>query len=117
MLNETFIEALKSTVAELIVQLSPRLAMNSDAYNRMEELAKLGDMIAEEFEAESCDLHIDAGGGLSYFRIEVFDMVLQDGNKHPFFKLIQNADYLNFSNKNDNVVITFGVEGVLMPNE
>ena len=118
MLNkDTFIEALKSTVAELIVQYGQGLVLNTTAYERMESLAELADMLASEFEAESCDLRIDATGGLSTFHIEVFDIVFRDGRKHPFFDIIQKADCLNFSNADDNVLISFGIKGVLTPNE
>ena len=117
MLNEKFINILQSTVAQLVVQFDTDVDLDEDAYERMKKLALLADMLADEFDAEDCGMHIDASGGLSYYSIEVFDIVLQDGNKHPFFELIQTADYFNFSNKNDNVLITFGVEGLLIPNE
>lgn len=86
--------------------------INDSVYDRMYELAELADGIAIEFDAVDGGIYMDVDSGESFYYVEVFDIVLQNGRNHPFYDAVKNADFLRFSSKKDNIIIKFGVNGL-----
>lgn len=97
---------------ELKEKTGASIQINESAYERMWTLAELAEKVAVEFDAVDGGIYMDVDSGNSFYYVEVFDIVLQNGRKHLFYDAVKNADFLSFSSKKDNIIIKFGVNGL-----
>ena len=83
--------------------------LDEDKKERMLKLCELSDILAPEFEIEGYDMFMQDGS--CSIRFEVGGLEFNNGNSHPFFKLIQNADNMTFAKaKSGNMVVKFIVK-------
>lgn len=112
MSGDKLINAVRTIVSDVNRQCSDQWAMQSAALSRLQVLAGLADSLTEDETDCNAYVIVSPERGTGEICVEVFDLVLAHGRSHPLFTIMQNADFLNFSTKDGNILIQFGVTGL-----
>lgn len=87
--------------------------LDRDQFNRFMSLCELADMIVDEFDGKLSTVVVDPALRNGMISIDLPEIILEDGRRHPFFTHLKQADFLRFTNKSaDMMSIQLGVNNL-----
>jgi len=86
-------------------------------YRKLHDLFSIAELLAIEFDATSIDVQITPAQKHGFIILDFADMIIKNGRSHPFYTLIQNADFLRFAKtpKEEKLRVIFGVFDLWIP--
>lgn len=81
--------------------------LNQDALKRLKDDCKLMDSIVEEINCDSIEAEIAEDTMDLIVTLCCEDLTMCYGRSHPFFKIIQHANYFGFRNGGENRLLVF----------
>jgi len=112
-MDKTTANLVHKQVFEFLKKYSSDYMLDRDQFNKLMSLCDLADMIVSEFDGEISTIVIDPALCNGVISVNLSEMVMEDGRKHPFFTHLKHADFLRFTHKSaDTMCVQFGVNNL-----
>lgn len=87
--------------------------MSTKAYRKLMTLCDLADTLCDEFDADGINVLLTPENGMEgIIQVDLAEMSFGPGNTHPFFTMIQSADYVGFSTYDGGVRLSLMVNNL-----
>lgn len=109
-------DVLEAVVEEATSQFAPNLVLSAERMAEMKNVCKLVDFVIKDFDCDAYEVDTDIETASVMISVECMDIVMENGDSHPFFKLIREAKMFTLKNVDkESMRLTFFFDKIWIP--